>query len=94
MNKYLLKFLIGLCGGLLISLAYYNIKLTKMLKELEASSAQTDELKKRVEAYSRAMDELQVSMNITKEDIEQAIKTQAEFEKLYKEVEPMIFGDS
>lgn len=38
--------------------------------------------------------ELQVSMNITKEDIEQAIKTQAEFEKLYIEVEPMIFGDS
>ncbi len=89
-----LKFCALFCGGLLVSLTYYNIKLTKMLKELEASSAQTEELKKKVESYSRAMDELQVSMNITKEDIEQAIKTQAEFEKLYKEVEPMIFGDS
>ena len=90
----ILKFCALFCSGLLISLAYYNIKLAKMLKELEASSAQTEELKKKVEAYSRAMDELQISMNITKEDIEQAIKTQAEFEKLYKEVEPIIFGDS
>ena len=93
MNK-LFVFCIGLCGGLLISLTYYNIKLTKMLKGLEDISVQGEELKKKVEAYSRAMDELQVSMDITKEDIEQAIKTQAEFEKLYKEVEPMIFGDS
>lgn len=83
MNDKLLRFFIGLCGGLLIS----NIMLMKTFKEiLDANDKRIEELRRNVEMWSKEIDELNRE---TDENIEKARKHQVAAEALLKEFDEL-----